>query len=262
MALEKLKQFTEGAFGAGFVLVVLPSVGLFLGIDWIDRHPAVGLPLMAIFGILILFGAMALTATLFRRLGLSDRSEPLALPPGSVRAVIALALVVLFAIISVMLFQVLSQPYVIKSISAQAKDELLQQSANRMIAVLPAACAASGVEGGCFDVHLARPHGEESTDIAKQLLVLIGTLMTSLVSFYFAARTASAAPAAPDAAAAAAAAPAAPAPGPAPGPAAAPAALAAAAARQHAGDDEDGCDVAIADATPDEQLPAAKGGVA
>jgi hypothetical protein len=260
MALDKLKPLTQGAFGAGLVLVVLPSVGLFLGVDWIDQHPAVGLPLMAIFGILILFGAMALTSTLFRRLGLSDRSEPLALPPGSVRAAIALALVVLFAIISIMLFQVLSQPYVIRGVAAQAKDELLKQPANRVIAVVSMACAASGVEGGCFDVHVARPHGEESTDIAKQLLVLIGTLMTSLVSYYFAARTAAQAPSASDRAAAMPA-PQAPAP-PVPIAAAAIPATHSAATRAHAGDDEDGCDVPIADATPDEQLPPAKGGVA
>jgi hypothetical protein len=168
--------------------------------------------------------------------------------------------VVLFAIISIMLFQVLSQPYAIKGVSAEAKDALLQQPANRVIAVMPTACAASGVAGGCFDIHLARPHGEESTDIAKQLLVLIGTLMTSLVSYYFAARTAAATLPPPDSKTASSSPAPSPAP-PAPAPAATPAAATMASAA-HTGGDEDGCDVPIANPTPDEDLPPAKGGVA
>ena len=38
----------------------------------------------------------------------------------------------------------------------------------------------------CYDLHLVQPPGQEAIDLAKQLLILIGTLMTSITSFYFA----------------------------------------------------------------------------
>jgi hypothetical protein len=238
-----------GAVGAGLVLVFLPGAALFFGIEWINRFPGAGLPIMAIFGIMILFGALSLTSTLFARLNLSNREEALALPTGSIRAAIAMSLIVLFAIISIMLYQSLLTSNWVTGLSAADKELVLKEPKNQVTAVLPAACAASAAVPPCYSVQLARAAGQEATDLAKQLLVLIGTLMTSLTSYYFAARTASppkeGAP--PDAKAAAPAAAAGP-----PG------------GGDTAADTEghqDGCDVPIAEATTDEELPAAKGGV-
>lgn len=267
MPKEKAQSFTGGAVGAGVVLVMLPMLALVFGMGQIDKYPQVGLPLLAIVGIMILFGAMALTSTLFARLGLANREEALALPAGSVRAAIALALIVLFAIIAIMLFQSLAEPYRINGLSEGDMKTILQEPRNRVLAVRRMECAnglavagAVGVPGAsasapaCFDVHLVQPAGQEAIDIAKQLLILIGTLMTSVTSYYFAARTA----AAPNINKAATGDPEQAKPTPLPeGPAAA--ALARGAAR---GEAEDGCDVEIVDPTRDEELPAAQGGVA
>jgi hypothetical protein len=187
---KKLKKATGGAVGAGLVLVVLPCIGLVAGMHEISRIPAVGLPILAIFGIMILFGALALTSTLFARLSLADPAEALALPPGSIRAAIALALIVLFAIIAIMLYQSVSEPYRITGLTEADKTIVLRDLANRVIAVRPEPCP--GGVTGCvphFEVHVVQPRGQESTDLAKQLLILVGTLMTSVTSFYFAART-------------------------------------------------------------------------
>ena len=114
----RMKNATGGAFGAGLALVVLPSAALIMFVATLEKHSMVGLPILAIFGIMILFGALALISTVFARLDLSAPAEALALPPGSIRAAIALALIVLFALISVMLYQSLSQPYVIEHFPA------------------------------------------------------------------------------------------------------------------------------------------------
>ena len=82
-----------GAFGAGLVLVVLPSLALIWKLKWFAENPAVGLPIVAVFGIMILFGALSLVSTLFARLELDNKAEALALPAGSIRAFIALALI-------------------------------------------------------------------------------------------------------------------------------------------------------------------------
>jgi hypothetical protein len=233
-------------------------MALYYGIGRMGEAPAVGLPILAIFGIMILFGALALVATLFARLDLSDSNQPLALPEGSIRAAIALALIVLFAIISIMLYQTVSKPYPINGLGEAEKSAMVRDSANRVIAVVPEPCAvATAAPAQCapenlrFTVHVVQPPGQESTDLAKQLLILIGTLMTSVTSFYFASRslepkrngetpTAGGGTAAP---------------------------LAGQSATAMVGDEvddshADGCDVPIGDATADEDLPAARGGVA
>lgn len=262
-----LGKIFGNAFGAGLVLVALPTVALAIGVEQFSRHPTVGLALLAIFGIMILFGAMALTASLYATLNLSNRSEALGLPAGSVRAVIALSLVVLFATLAVMLFQSLARPdglvQRLDGLSDDDKTLLLRQPGVRVVGVQRAACGAADVSApGCFNLQLQPMPGSDAVDLAKQLLTLIGTLMTSVTSFYFASRAAeagakahtSAATAAVMGAAAAMAAPAVSA-----APAATPAATHGPA---HGDDDEDGCTVDIAEPTRDEDLPAAKGGVA
>lgn len=256
-----LSKLTGDAFGAGIALVVAPGVALFFGVDRFASQATLGLPVLAIFGIMMLFGALSLVATLFQRLNLTDPQQALALPAGSIRAAIALSLIVLFAIISIMLYRSMSEPYKVKGLSLSERKALVDKAAERIMASIEEPCAvapaatASGAQdaqadpaAACaaedqrFTVHLRPPAAQESTDLAKQLLILVGTLMTSVTSFYFAARNAGSAPAQ--------------AAGPQPqreGPAAPP----------DGGDlHADGCDVDITDPTPDEALPAASGGVA
>src|SRR3954465_3810570 len=95
-AVKTVQEYTGGAVGAGLALVVLPCTALYFGIDRMFEMPTVGLPILAIFGIMILFGALALISTLFARLDLSDSTQAFGLPEGSIRAAIALSLIVLF----------------------------------------------------------------------------------------------------------------------------------------------------------------------
>jgi hypothetical protein len=221
-----MERLTGGAVGAGFVLIVLPSVALLWKLGNLDRHPVIGLPLLAIFGIMILFGALALISTVFARLQLSAPAEALALPPGSIRAAIALSLIVLFALIAVMLYQSLSQPYSVSDLTYPQKEAFVHEPSNHVLGVVPqvpckppkdatspasaapesapapapvATAPREAVGTPCtpqqmlYTVHLRQQPGSEATDLAKQLLILIGTLMTSVTSFYFASRTTEAA---------------------------------------------------------------------
>lgn len=187
-----------GAVGAGVVLVLLPSLALYCGTEALEQRPSVGLPLMAIFGVMILFGALALVSTLFARLKLADRTQALALPEGSIRAAIALALIVLFAIIAIMLFQSGFSTYQLPGLSGAQVEALRKDQVHVVLAVVQEKCGApSDCNDASFTVHLARKPLPESSDMAKQLLILIGTLMTSVTSFYFGSRSAAAAAAEP-----------------------------------------------------------------
>ncbi len=112
--------------------------------------PMMSLPVLAILGVLLLLAALAGVSVSFGHFGLSDKQQALALPEGSIRAVIAMALVVIFAILTVFLYGTLAN--------------------------------------GNVDTQAA--------DFAKQLLTLIGTLMTAVTAFYFGAKTATSAAAA------------------------------------------------------------------
>lgn len=300
--VAKARDFTGGAFGAGLVLVFLPGAALVFGARWLGAEPVLGLPILAIFGIMILFGSLALISTLFARLGLDAKTEALALPPGSVRAAITLALIVLFALISVMLYQALAQTYEIKDLSTAEKAELVKDSSNQVVAVIPRPCrpvpaedaASAGAtsaassppgaasvpsrsdrtaSGNCapgdkfaYTVRLHQLPTPGSTDLAKQLLTLIGTLMTSVVSFYFAAKSAEATTKTAIAAVVATTGQTAKTGAPDTTTGIGRGTEAGTGAGNQAGtaaeDQIDGCDAPIENATPDDELPPANGGVA
>jgi hypothetical protein len=70
---------------------------------------AVRLPVLIITGVMALFATLALVAVTFSVAGLTDPNQALGLPEGSVRAAIALSLIVIFAITSIYLYSSLSK---------------------------------------------------------------------------------------------------------------------------------------------------------
>lgn len=67
-------------------------------------NDAVRLPVLVVIGVMALFATLALVAVTFAVAGLTDPKQALGLPEGSVRAAIALSLIVIFAITSIYLY--------------------------------------------------------------------------------------------------------------------------------------------------------------
>jgi hypothetical protein len=145
------------------------------------------LPLLAIGGVVVLIFMLAAVAMVFSALGLSNRELAMGLPEGSIRAVIALSLIVLFSILSIFLYQGVSQGgnvVTIAEMSAADRAQFIKDHTNaRDIQSVP----TKGKDGS-FDVSY-RSTNAASEDFAKQLLVLLGTLMTAITSFYLGAGT-------------------------------------------------------------------------
>jgi hypothetical protein len=89
-----------GVFLAAFLLV---GAALEFGRGQ-NSHDAIVVPLLLIAGVLILVDAVATLVVIFMRHGLANRDYALALPDGSIRAIIALALIVMFAVLAVYLY--------------------------------------------------------------------------------------------------------------------------------------------------------------
>ena len=167
-------------------LILLGAVAIGGALFWLggelklkDAGPEMKLPLLVIAGVVMLLLTLALVAVAYSLLDLSNRDQALALPEGSVRAVIALMLLVIFAIVAIYLYASLSSSGRIRAIegvpSAQEAD--LRKQVN-VVAVV------SSTPAGTIKVYYKDVSGS-AEDVAKQLIVLLGTLVTAVASFYF-----------------------------------------------------------------------------
>ena len=206
-----MKAFWD-KWGGGILTCVgaLVLVGVIIGIfslltKLITPDKSSSLALLAIGGVLVLIFMLTAVAMVFSALGLANKELAMGLPEGSIRAVIALSLIVLFAILSVFLYQGISatnaSPNIVQSISEAERAQFIRDhsSARDLQAVF--AKDADGKQlkdkdgNNLYDVSY-RSTNLAADDFAKQLLVLLGTLMTAITSFYLGAGTATTAVAA------------------------------------------------------------------
>jgi hypothetical protein len=137
------RRTTTGVM-VGMALVSIAFVGV---IVVVSGTQTLALPLLLIAGIVIFLGALAALVVVFVRSGLSNRNYALGLPDGSIRAIIALSLILLFAILAVFLY----------------------------------------IGQGGFGTTI-QPTAAQ-TDIAKQLVTTLSTLVVAIASFYFGSTT-------------------------------------------------------------------------
>lgn len=200
-----MKAFWD-KWGGGILTCVgaLVLVGVIIGIfslltKLITPDKSSSLALLAIGGVLVLIFMLTAVAMVFSALGLANKELAMGLPEGSIRAVIALSLIVLFAILSVFLYQGISttsgSPNIVQSISEAERAQFIRDhsSARDLQAVFSKAPDGTQLKdkdgNNLYDVSY-RSTNLAADDFAKQLLVLLGTLMTAITSFYLGAGTA------------------------------------------------------------------------
>jgi len=175
---------------AGAIALLGAAVALVFGVYFLfEGQPdnAVRLPVLAIGGVIALLVVIALVAGAYTLFGLADAKEALGMPEGSVRAIIALSLIVLFAILTIYLYSDVSHPEVctLAGLSQDALDKFLtSEHGQKVIATVSTPLNDGSSAYTVYYQNISAAGG----DFAKQLLVMIGTLMTSVTSFYFAAK--------------------------------------------------------------------------
>jgi hypothetical protein len=207
-----LKVFRwAGILCGGIALIVAVLYGLAAFFQGDNLQNEIRLPLLSISGVVALLGVSALVAITFSSVNLTDRTQALGLPVGSVRAVIALSLIVLFAILSVYLFSNLSNgDHVLEEdcftdperqaflsslpVGQFHYSKQMTDLAAQTCAGMPRVAIADKGGPGTppetpppprFSVSYVSTRDPATADFAKQLLVLIGTLVTSVAGFYF-----------------------------------------------------------------------------
>lgn len=151
--------------------------------------------------------ALTLTAIVFGGLKLNDANEAFGLPSGSVRTLLAVGVMVLFAVFGLKFFgdtetqagesRLSDKPFEqIEVPAAKVADEVerYRQTQSVMAVVVSPGRAASGTDpGGNAKLNLYRlkaGRSADAVDAQKQLLTAIITLLTTVVGFYFGSKSA------------------------------------------------------------------------
>lgn len=185
------------------LLLLAGLVGVLVGLAVYARTSqflgsAVLLSGLAVGGVIILILLLTIVAAVFALLGLTNNSQAMGLPEGSIRSVIALSLIVLFAILSVYLYDNIQygRRSLLYLTPAQYTDFLAKRdpSMKSITGVLTSYDAyGQRLAAPAYQVEYTTDNPAAADDFSKQLLVLLGTLMTAITSFYLGANTATAA---------------------------------------------------------------------
>lgn len=142
--------------------------------------PENSLPILLIVGTISLLLAVSAVVVIYARLDLTVWRSALGLPEGSIRAIIALLLIILFFITAVFLYADVSRP------QAQRRLESIDET---RLAAIPTdqiqeleQVSASPLR---YNVSLRTEKNAESKDIAKQLVTTVSTLVVAIAAFYF-----------------------------------------------------------------------------
>lgn len=195
---DKWSAVTALAGGAAASAVILAvTVGLLYFLDeFTSGGPEAALSLVFVAAAVVLILVVCTLTIVLKRLKLVDDKEAMGLPRGSIRAVIALMLILLFFIAAIFLFNTTRQV-------PPGSDEIrvIEGLDEARFLALPAELiyrseTNTDDDGAVtYDVQLLPSplENEASDDMALQLLTVLGTLVTAVAAFYFGASSVSAA---------------------------------------------------------------------
>ncbi|MDD1728283.1 MAG: hypothetical protein LUQ50_04335, partial [Methanospirillum sp.] len=142
------------------------------------------LSILLVLSVILLLVFLTFTAVIFKYLGLSDRSQSLGLPEGSIRAVIALSLILIFMTSSILLYEEVEKH---SSPSVSNYTNITQNQLDD-IPIGEIAYIQRSVELNnetLFNAGRKTEKGKAGEDIAKQIITTVSTLVVAVAGFYF-----------------------------------------------------------------------------
>lgn len=158
-------------------------------------------------GLLVIFAvSLTLLALVFRWLGLSSSEEAFSLPPGSVRTLLAIGIMVLFVVFGLAFFKTSEDPASTRKISDKPIEEQVEAPAapkelaaeiaryeHSGFAVTVTSRGSTGDQPENAKLKLYKvEHSQPAAvlDMQKQMVTAVVTLLTTVIGFYFGTRTA------------------------------------------------------------------------
>jgi hypothetical protein len=165
-------RFLCAVIGLVFLLGISIIMILYL-VETAGTTPSpTNLTFIIVFGVTALLSSLVIASLVLNVLHLSNKDESLGLPSGSVRAIIALSLILIFAILSIFMFQYLANPQTTVTIT----DITFNNS-------------TTGNSTFTNTTTTTRGASEAMVDFSKQTLTTLSTLVVALAAFYFGTRS-------------------------------------------------------------------------
>jgi hypothetical protein len=145
--------------------------------------PEIVLPLLVIVGVIALLASLAIAAATYGLFEMSDKSQALGLPAGSVQAVIALSLILIFAVVALFTrSQTGMETYDSSGLTGQEFKEIPKEEV--------VSYDRRERKNGTVTYHVVRRVDDpEAKDANTQLLATVSTLVVAVAGFYFGSRS-------------------------------------------------------------------------
>jgi hypothetical protein len=172
-------------FGAGILIYFAYSSE-----DFARRlAPEVLMSIVIVLGIVIMMALLFAIAAGFASMRLANSTHALGLPEGSIRAMIALILILVFIIFGVYLFRSVGQgdwqgPTKLEAFTEVV--ELAEVSDVRTVQYVP---DPTGRGNDYYEVWVRTPVDDDGARLAQQLITTVGTLVVAVAGFYFGSST-------------------------------------------------------------------------
>ncbi len=160
-----------GAFLIGYSRLIGYDVNVSAAI------PMIATIVLGLSGPLLILFAMA---SGFKRLGLIKEGGALGLPEGSIRAVLALSLLVTFVAFNFYLFRSLNYPLEAGPLPARTADQVAALDPGLILRVTP-----NGADPNLYDVYITRRLSGDAQLMVQQVTTTLGTLVVAVSAFYF-----------------------------------------------------------------------------
>jgi hypothetical protein len=159
-----------------------------------SSNAATALSRIILIGLVVTVGLMTGLAIVFNFLGLSVKEQPLGLPEGSIRSIIAFSMVLIFVCLAAFLYGGVSagETNEVAKLTRVAPADLntykqyfiaVHQPAKKPDGALDIDPTSGQILS--YDVNLFAKRNKDSDDFAKQIFTTLGTVFVSVISFYF-----------------------------------------------------------------------------
>jgi len=167
--------------------------------DHYREEPSIYLSVLIVVTAVALLTILGFLAISFAALNLSDKRFALSLPEGSVRALIALLLITLFAVMGIYFYTELRNPVIenisrIECVNSNFLSEFPKKEIFKLEINSEDNCTKSAVEDEILyniEKRVTDITTEDSRDFALQILTTISTLVVAVSGFYFGSRATS-----------------------------------------------------------------------
>jgi hypothetical protein len=180
------------------VLLIVSFVVITFALAWIVvwmkkeqfLTPVFALPILVLGSVMVLLIGLAGTAIIFNRLKLQDPRAAMGLPEGSIRAIIALMLIVIFAVISIFLVSTggESSLHTVEGVTAAQANQY-----DPSVVVSRVLMSGSVTDPNALYKLTINVENKTADQMAQQLLTTLGTLVVAVASFYFGSQVVAAA---------------------------------------------------------------------